>query len=95
MRIKLDENIPERLREVLTELGHNVDTVIQENKGGFPDDVVWQTTKEADRFFITQDLDFSDIRQFIPGTHPGIMIVRLGNPSRRQLIKRIGTAFRK
>jgi len=25
------------------------------------------------RFLITQDLDFSDIRRFAPGTQPGLM----------------------
>jgi len=26
---------------------------------------------------VTQDLDFSDVRAFAPGTHPGLFIVRL------------------
>ena len=93
MKIKLDENIPERLLSVLTELGHNVETVLQEGHGGAPDRDVWQAAQVEGRFFITQDLDFSDMRQFQPGTHPGIMIVRLGNPSRGKLIEQIRSAF--
>jgi hypothetical protein len=37
---------------------------------------------------ITQDLDFSDIRQFKPGTHAGIVLLRLRDPNRRKLIER-------
>jgi len=29
------------------------------------------------RFLVTQDLDFSDRRKFAPGTHHGVLIVRL------------------
>src|SRR5579859_1547164 len=47
------------------------------------------------RFLITQDLDFSDIRQFIPGTHCGILLVRLHSPSRRNLIDRVTGLFQK
>jgi predicted nuclease of predicted toxin-antitoxin system len=37
---------------------------------------------------ITQDLDFSDTRKFQPGTHHGIVLIRLQSPSRRNLILR-------
>jgi hypothetical protein len=42
----------------------------------------------------TQDLDFSDLRRFAPGTHHGLMIVRLRAPSRLALAGRIAEAFR-
>ena len=32
---------------------------------------------------LTQDLDFSDVRQFRPGTRAGLMLVRLQQPGRR------------
>jgi hypothetical protein len=34
-------------------------------------------------------LDFSDIRKFKPGTHPGIILIRLRDPSRRRIIDRL------
>ncbi len=37
MRIKLDENLPSSLAAVLTELGHDADTVVQEGLGGVSD----------------------------------------------------------
>lgn len=33
------------------------------------------------RFFITLDLDFSDVRRCQPGTHPGILLIRAKNRS--------------
>ena len=42
---------------------------------------------------ITQDLNFSDVRQHAPGTHYGILLVRLVDPSRNALIKRIVAVF--
>jgi predicted nuclease of predicted toxin-antitoxin system len=47
------------------------------------DDIdVWNDTQTAGRFFITQDLGFSDLRRYIPGTHAGLLLVRLAKPGR-------------
>lgn len=89
MKIKLDENLPARLIEGLIKFGHDVDSVPQEALAGQPDAKVWDASQAAERFLITQDLDFSDVRRFAPGTHKGILLVRLSNPSRQRLIERI------
>jgi hypothetical protein len=39
---------------------------------------------------ITQDLDFSDTRRFEPGTHPGLILVRLREPGGNELLKKVG-----
>lgn len=95
MKIKLDENIPAGLVPYLARLGHDVDTVIHENLGGQDDLTVWKATQKEGRLFITQDMDFSDTRRFIPGTHHGILLVRLRRPGRRQLLLKISRVFRK
>lgn len=77
MRLKLDENLPESASPRLAELGFDVDTVLAERLGGHSDADVWAAAQTERRFLITQDLDFSDIRKFAPGTHEGILIVRL------------------
>ncbi len=89
MKIKLDENLPYSLARRLSELGHNADTVMDEGLSGATDPDVWAETQQEARFFITQDLDFSDIRQFKPGTHHGILLIRLNNPTRQALTERI------
>jgi hypothetical protein len=43
------------------------------------------------RFFVTRNLDFSDLRRFEPGTHAGILLLRLRDPARQRLIERTMT----
>jgi predicted nuclease of predicted toxin-antitoxin system len=93
MKIKLDENIPLRAQAVLQQLGHDVDIVIQENLAGSSDNRVWQATQEADRFLITQDLDFADIQRFPPGSHAGVLVMRLGASGREALLLRLRQVF--
>ena len=93
MKIKLDENLPERLVTILTGLGHNVDTVRTEQLTGRADPDVWSAAQAAQRFLITQDLDFSDVRRYTPGTHAGLLLVRLTRPGRNALFERVSTVF--
>jgi len=71
MKIKLDENLPVRLVGILSQLGHKVDTAPQEGLKGHQDPQIWQVAQKGGSFLITQDLDFSDTRLFVPGTHRG------------------------
>lgn len=93
MKIKLDENLPRRLVSALGTLGHNVQTPREEGLSGASDQVVWEAAQREGRFLITQDLDFSDARRFAPGTHCGILLVRLREPSRQALIERVERLF--
>ena len=93
MNIKLDENLPERLVSSLQALGHDVDTVRSEHLRGRDDDEIWQAAQAVGRFPITQDLDFSDARRFTPGTHPGLLLVRLAQPGRNALAARVAMLF--
>ncbi|HXM67206.1 MAG TPA: DUF5615 family PIN-like protein [Candidatus Acidoferrum sp.] len=93
MRIKLDENLPAHLAAVLANLRHDVHTVAEENLSGKSDREVWDAAQQDKRFLITQDLDFSDMRRFAPGTHCGILLVRLHSPDRQSLIMRVAEVF--
>lgn len=83
MKIKLDENLPFSLAIPLRGLGHDVHTTHEEGLLGHADREIWEMAQKESRFLITQDLDFSDLRQFAPGSHHGILLVRLRSPSRR------------
>lgn len=93
MNIKLDENLPDSLVPKLQALGHDVDTVPDENLAGRDDNEVWQAAQAVGRFLITQDLDFSDVRRFTPGTHAGLLLVRLTQPGRKALASRVELLF--
>lgn len=94
MKVKLDENLPRSLVSSLTLLGHDVDTAPDEHLYGKDDSIVWQAAQVAGRFLITQDLDFSDIRKFAPGTHHGLLLIRLHAPGRISLSNRVEEVFR-
>jgi predicted nuclease of predicted toxin-antitoxin system len=93
MKIKLDENMPATLADHLRQLGHDVHTVPEELLAGHSDPHIWAAAQHEQRFLITQDLDFSDIRQFVPGTHAGILLVRLRNPGRIALLQIVLQTF--
>ena len=95
MKIKLDENLPDRLAVLLKDLGHDFHTLHDELLLGHEDSEIWETIQKEPRFLITQDMDFSDLRMFAPGSHHGILLVRLRSPSRRDLIERVGDLFQK
>jgi predicted nuclease of predicted toxin-antitoxin system len=77
VKIKLDENIPHGVRDRFAGQELDIETVIDEGLGGRPDTEVWAAAQAEGRFLVTQDLDFSDRRKFAPGTHHGLLIVRL------------------
>lgn len=94
MRIKLDENLPSRLAARLATLGHEVRTVREEGMEGELDTTIWVAAQRETRFLITQDMDFSNAQRFKPGSHCGILLIRLRTPSRRALIERVEHLFR-
>jgi len=93
MRLKLDENLPASLAISLSAMGHDVDTAIDEGLAGHDDGCISQATQAARRFLLTQDLDFSDARMFVPGTHAGLLILRLNHPSRQIIFDRLIQIF--
>lgn len=95
MKIKLDENLPHRLATLLENFGHEIHTLYEEKLSGHSDEDVWEAAQKESRFLITQDLDFSDSRKFAPGSHCGILLLRLRSPNRRALMERIKEIFEK
>jgi hypothetical protein len=93
MRIKLDENLPESLLGSLASQGHDVDNVRMEGLNGRPDRDVWQSAQASQRYLITQDMDFSNMKKFMPGTHHGLLLLRLRLPGRIALARRVLDIF--
>jgi predicted nuclease of predicted toxin-antitoxin system len=93
LKIKLDENLPTALAHTLRRLGHDVETVPEEGLAGRADGRIWRAAQEEQRFLITQDLDFSDIRLYRPGSHHGLLLVRLRDPGRLALTAVVREVF--
>ncbi len=77
MKLKLDENIAESAAGRLAAIGYDVHTVLGESLGGRSDTDVWLAAQRESRLLVTHDLDFADQRRFAPGTHAGILLLRL------------------
>jgi hypothetical protein len=50
MKIKLDQNLPVRLSTFVKELGHDVDTVHDEQPIGHPDSEIWERLRKSRGF---------------------------------------------
>jgi len=74
-------------------LDHMMYRPLEKKATGRADADIWQTSQHEGRILITQDLDFSDSRKFQPGTHHGIVLIRLRSPSRQNLIARANELF--
>lgn len=77
MNFKIDENLPAALKETMVGAGHHAETVLDEGLGGAADPVVFQRCQKEDLVILTLDLDFSNIQTYPPGSHQGIVVLRL------------------
>ena len=74
MKVKRDEDLPLKIAVELRARTHEVQAVGEELLTGRVDADIWQAAQREGRVLITQDLDFSDTRKFVPGTHHGIVL---------------------
>jgi predicted nuclease of predicted toxin-antitoxin system len=85
VRIKLDQNLPDSVIDVLAGVGHDVDTVRDEGLRGAKDPAVLAGATAHDRLLVTLDRGLGDIRTFPPGTHAGVLVVRLDHQPPRAI----------
>ena len=81
--VKLDENLGRSHVALLQRAGYKADRVYDEAMSGAEGSVVWEGVCTEGRFLTTLDLDldFSDVRRYPPGSHPGILLIRPRNRS--------------
>ena len=76
MRIKVDEDLPKAVVQMLRERGHDAVGVVEQGMGGWKGPALWQSVQAEGRFLITADKGFADIRVYRPGTHAGVLLLR-------------------
>jgi len=74
--IKVDEDLPLAVSDLLNANGHDAVTVWAQNMSGWKDPLLWQVIQSEKRFLVTADKGFGDIRVYPPGQHTGILILR-------------------
>ena len=86
MRIKIDEDLPPMFAKILREKGFDAMTVIEQQLGGYKDPALWRIVQKEERFLITADKGFADIRAYPPGTHSGVLLLRPDEDGIRPLL---------
>jgi predicted nuclease of predicted toxin-antitoxin system len=89
VKFKLDENLDVSSSAILTSAGHDVDTVIQEGLIGAPDQDVVAAAAAAGRILISLDRGLGNIRAYPPGSHAGIVVLRLSDQSAAAAVKAV------
>jgi predicted nuclease of predicted toxin-antitoxin system len=89
VKFKLDENLPSSAAAVLAAAGHDVDTVLAEDLTGAPDPSVVSAATKVGRILISVDIGLGDIRAYPPGSHAGIVVLRVPDQSAATVAKTI------
>ncbi len=92
IKIKLDENLGRRGKDILIEAGFDTETVFDENLCSSSDHHLIQVCQDEKRILVTLDLDFANPFVFDPTKYYGIAVIRLHkNPKPNELYNCIKT----
>ena len=87
MRLKVDENLPVEMADLLRKNGHDAVTVDDQHLGGRPDPALAQRCQREARALVTLDTDFSDIRAYPPADYAGIIVLRLNRQDKTHVLQ--------
>jgi predicted nuclease of predicted toxin-antitoxin system len=74
--LKVDEDLPQAAAEMLRDRGYEALSVVEQGMAGLKDPDLWQAVQSEQRFLVTADKGFADIRFHAPGTHAGVLLLR-------------------
>ena len=77
------------MAEAVREVVPDTLTVIEEGLSGIVDPTLWEITQKEQRFLITGDKAFANIKQYPPGTHSGVLLLRPDEDGIPQMIELI------
>jgi predicted nuclease of predicted toxin-antitoxin system len=75
----VDESLPRAVTRALTSGGYDTVDVRDAGLSGATDAEVARTASAEGRIVVAGDTDFANALRFPPGTHPGIIVLRLPN----------------
>jgi predicted nuclease of predicted toxin-antitoxin system len=92
MKIKIDEDLPKTVGELISAYFQDTTSVLEEGLSGTLDPALWKVVQMEGRFLITGDKGFANIRKYPPGTHYGVLLLRpefAGIPQMKQLTQEV------
>ncbi len=87
MKLKIDENLPLEVAELLQAADLDAVSVLEQGLGGHPDQSIADVCKKENRGIITLDTDFANIRAYPPQEFSGIIVFRVKNQSKSAILK--------
>ncbi|HEX3522621.1 MAG TPA: DUF5615 family PIN-like protein [Stellaceae bacterium] len=75
------------MADLLAARGHDTTTVMEQGWQGTPDNILWSFIQSERRWLITADMGFADLRRYPPGSHSGVILLRVPEESRRAYIE--------
>jgi predicted nuclease of predicted toxin-antitoxin system len=90
MKIFVDENIPSITVKELRQNGHDIMDIRRTDKEGMTDEDIWKIVQKDRRLLITTDKGFAQKRN---EKHNGMMIIRLKQPNRLKIHKKVMRAM--
>jgi predicted nuclease of predicted toxin-antitoxin system len=87
MRVKVDEDLPRVTIQMLRGRGYEAVSVTEQGMGGWKDPPLWQAVQSEQRFLVTADKGFADIRFYPPGSHAGVLLLRPDEDGIRPIIE--------
>lgn len=87
VRVKVDEDLPRQIADLLIARGHDAATVVGQGWQGIPDEVLWPRLQKEGRWLITADKGFADLRRHPAGSHAGVILLRLQEERRRAYLE--------
>ncbi len=83
MKVKLDENLGHRVKQVFLEAGLDVSSVLDQGLSGQPDERIFDVCRDENRVLVTLDHDFGNLVRFPVEECAGVVL--LENPVQASL----------
>ncbi len=77
MKLKLDESLGRRGRQMIAAAGHDVASVADQGLEGSLDGDLLKYCRAEGRCLVTLDLEFANPLVFLPSRYPGIAVLRI------------------
>ena len=95
VRLKVDENLPGQIADLLTGHGYDALTVGDQGWRGIADDGLWGRVQAEGRWLVTADKEFAHLRRYPPGSHAGLIFLRSTEESRADYLRLAETAVKR